>query len=210
VDDGRDPRSREDGAVFAPARVRTTRGPRLLAACVAIALSGLVAIAALDRLTGPDQPSSRATARDAAAAVPSSPVARASRAPATPKERSQRFTNGPEIEPRPGSAQVLLLDLRPAGSHLFVHGDVFSLAIVRVSVALEDGGGSLVAARESVGIPGGSTAFRIGAVPRFDVQFSVPDEVMGEGMWVAVTAYNAAGRALATLRQLVPRTLDVM
>ena len=53
-------------------------------------------------------------------------------------------------------------------------------------------------------------AFRLGAVPRFDVQFSVPDEVMGEGMWIAVTAYGEAGKALTTVRQLVARALDVM
>jgi len=47
-------------------------------------------------------------------------------------------------------------------------------------------------------------------VPRFDVQFSVPDEVMGEGIWIAVTAYGEAGKALGTVRKLVPRRSDVM
>src|SRR2546423_785836 len=82
--------------------------------------------------------------------------------------------------------------------------------VVPVKVDLEDSQGRLVAAAESVKIPGGSTAFRLGAVPRFDVQFSVPDEVMGEGIWIAVTAYGEAGKALTTVRQLVPRALDVM
>src|SRR5439155_11049253 len=128
---------------------------------------------------------------------------------ATPN-RSKRFTDGPEIAPRQQPTEVMALDLRPAGSHLFVHGDVFSLAVVRVSVELEDSQGSSVADAESVKIPGGSTAFRIGAVPRFDVQFSVPDEVMGEGMWIAVTAYGDSGKALATVRALVPRASDAM
>jgi hypothetical protein len=195
--------AREDGAVFAPAQVRTSRGPRLLAVGVALALGGLVAIGAVDRLISPDQPAS--------ARVTEGPiVAQGHSTPTPPPNRSKRFINGPEIAPRQTPEEVVALDLRPAGSHLFVHGDVFSLAVVRVSVDLEDSRGSHVTATESVQIPGGSTAFRLGAVPRFDVQFSVPDEVMGEGIWIAVTAYGEAGKALGTVRQLVPRASDVM
>ena len=200
----------EDGAVFVATKVRTSRGSRFLAGGVVLALGGLVAIGAVDRLITPGQPASgRSTVGPAVAQARSSPVARASREPTTPQERSDRFANRVEL-PSPPSASVIALDLRPAGSHLFVHGDVFSLAVVRVSVHLEDSQGSLVAPAESVKIPGGSTAFRLGAVPRFDVQFSVPDEVMGEGMWIAVTAYAEAGKALVTVRQLVPRASDAM
>ena len=202
---------REDGAVFVPARVRTSRGSRLLAVGVTLALGGLVAVGAIDRLLGSDQTASaRASVAPLVAELSSTPVARASRAPTTPQERSERFNNGMEIAPATQPAEIVALDLRPAGSHLFVHGDVFSIAVVRVSVDLEDGQGSLVAAPASVKIPGGSTAFRIGAVPRFDVQFSVPDEVMGEGMWIAVTAYGDTGNRLGTVRQLVPRVSDAM
>ena len=192
----------EDGAIFAPAQVRTSRGPRFLAVGVALALGALVAIGAVDRLISPDQP--------VAARVTEGPLVAQVRPTPPPPNRSKRFINGPEIAPRQIPTQVVALDLRPAGSHLFVHGDVFSLAVVRVSVDLEDGRGTPVVAPASVQIPGGSTAFRLGAVPRFDVQFSVPDEVMGEGMWIAVTAYGAAGKALGTVRQLVPRVADVM
>ena len=202
---------REDGAVFVPAKVRTSRGSRFLAVSVALALGGLVAIGAFDRLSTSDQPASgRAPVGPAVAQARSTPGTRASREPVTPQEPSERFTNGPEVAPRPRPPAMVALDLRPAGSHLFVHGDVFSRAVVRVSVDLEDSQGSPVAATESVKIPGGSTAFRLGAVPRFDVQFSVPDEVMGEGMWIAVTAYGDSGKALATVRALVPRASDAM
>ena len=201
----------DDGAVFVATKVRTSRGSRFLAGGVVLALGGLVAIGAVDRLITLDQPASgRSTVGPAVAQARSNPVTRASREPTTPQERSDRFANGIELPPRPPSEEIVALDLRPAGSHLFVHGDVFSLAVVRVSVHLEDSQGSLVAPAESVKIPGGSTAFRLGAVPRFDVQFSVPDEVMGEGMWIAVTAYAEAGKALITIRQLVPRESDAM
>jgi hypothetical protein len=201
----------EDGAVFVATKVRTGRGPRLLAAGVVLALGSLVAIGAVDRLITPDQPASGRSSVDAAVAeVRSTPVTMASRAPTLPQERSERFNNGIEIGPTQPPTEIVALDLRPAGSHLFVHGDVFSLAVVLVSVDLEDSKGSMVAATVSVEIPGGSTAFRLGAVPRFDVQFSVPDEVMGEGMWVAVTAYGDAGKALVTVRELVPRESDAM
>jgi hypothetical protein len=201
----------EDGAVFVATKVRTSGGPRFVAISVVLALGGLVAIGAVDRLMTPDQPASaRSTVGPAVAQARSTPVTRASREPAMPQERSERFANGIEIGPRQPPTEIVALDLRPAGSHLFVHGDVFSLAVVRVSVDLEDSQGSMVAATESVKIPGGSTAFRLGAVPRFDVQFSVPDEVMGEGMWIAVTAYGDAGDALGTVRQLVPRESDAM
>jgi hypothetical protein len=195
--------AQEDGAVFAPATVRASRGSRFLAVGVALALGGLVALGAVDRLISPDQP--------AAARVTEGPVAAQARStPTPPSIRPKRSTDGPGIAPPQQPMEVVGLDLRPAGSHLFVHGDVFSLAVVRVSVELEDSQGSLVADAESVKIPGGSTAFRIGAVPRFDVQFDVPDEVMGEGMWIAVTAYGEAGKALVTVRQLVPRASDAM
>lgn len=206
-----EPGIREDGAVFVTAKVRSSRGSRFLAIGVSLALGSLVAIGAIDRLLTPDQSApARATDTPAIAQARSTPGTRASREPTMPQERSERFTNGIEIAPAQPPTEIVALDLRPAGSHLFVHGDVFSLAVVRVSVDLEDSRGSLVTAAESVKIPGGSTAFRLGAVPRFDVQFSVPDEVMGEGMWIAVTAYGDTGETLATVRQLVPRTSDAM
>jgi hypothetical protein len=210
TDDDRGSAIREDGAVFAPATVRSGRRPSLVAVGVLVALGGLIVIGGLDRLSGGDETPSGHDGTLPAAVVRPTPESRPSRAPTTPQERTDRFVDGPEIGSDRPPADVLALDLRPAGSHLFVHGDVFSLAVVRVSVDLEDSGGSLVAAMESITIPGGSTAFRLGAVPRFDVQFSVPDEVMGEGMWIAVTAYSDTGSPLATLRQLVPRALDAM
>jgi len=199
---------REDGAVFEAARVRVTRGPRFVAIGVALALGGLVGLGAINRVMTPDKPvSGRATDGPAVAQAQTTSLARASPEPTTPQERTDRFVNGPDL-PSPTAARVIALDLRPVGGDLFVHGDVFSLAVVRVSVDLEDSQGSPVAAAASVTIPGGSTAFRLGAVPRFDVQFSVTDEVSGEGVWVTVAAYGDTGARLATVRQLVPRASE--
>ena len=49
MDDRSDSAAREDGAVFAPARVRGSRSPRILASVVVIAVGALVAIGVLDR-----------------------------------------------------------------------------------------------------------------------------------------------------------------
>src|SRR5205809_800290 len=83
---------REDGAVFAPAQVRTSRGPRFLGAVVALALGGLVAIGAVDRLMSPDLATAdRVSDRPVAAQARSTPT--------PPPNRSKRFTDGPEIAP---------------------------------------------------------------------------------------------------------------
>jgi len=194
----------EDGAVFEAARVRTSRGPRFLAIGVALALGGLVGLGVINRLITPDKPASaRSTEGPTVAPAETTPLAKASREPTTLQERTDRFVNGPDL-PAPTAVDVIALDLRPVGGDLFVHGDAFSLAVVRVSVDLEDSQGSHVAAAASVEIPGGSTAFRLGAVPRFDVRFSMPNVLPGNGVWITVVAYGDTGARLATVRRLVP------
>jgi hypothetical protein len=56
---------------------------------------------------------------------------------------------------------------------------------------------------QSVDIPSGSTAFRIGAVPRFDVHFVIADKVQAEALLVSATALDAAGQLLSTLTRRV-------
>ena len=187
---------REDGATFALTRVRSGRAPRLLALGALVAVGGFVGIGVLERAVDPGP----APAADVAIATPKSAV------PATPpghgrEDPGQRFSNRP---PPVGStlpvSDVLQLDLRPAGSHLFVHGDVFSLSVTVVVVSIEDRDGH-VADTRSVQVPGGSTAFRLGANNRFDTLFNVPDELMGEGLLVRASAYDARGRILAALQE---------
>ena len=196
MDDRRDQLEGTEEAVFAPVRVGSRRSPRLLVAGAAVVVAAIVGAGVVDRL---------APAEDRTSLDPLPSQAAVAEATATP--RPPRPTSGPIIvsggrgEPR----DVLRVDLRPAGSHLFVHGDVFTLAIVRVTVSLEDEGGTSIS-RRSVDIPGGSTAFQLGAVPRFDVHFVLPDELMGDGVWVSTTAFNRDGRELASFRQSLPRS----
>jgi hypothetical protein len=67
-----------------------------------------------------------------------------------------------------------------------------------------------VAATRSVEVPGGSTAFLIGAVPRFDVHFFLPDEVQADGFVVSATALDAKGRRLSTVEQRIVRAAGSM
>ena len=159
---------------------------------VCLALGGLIAVGALDR----KPPPSDGVAAALVSAAPAAPV----RLQTAHPSRQPRVSVVPA---GPGNS-VLLLDIRPAGSHLFVHGDVFSLAVTRVAVTIEDAAGR-VAQTKAVDVPGGSTAFRLGAVPRFDVHFFLPDEIQADGFIVSATALDAGGHDLATLLQLVAR-----
>ena len=200
LDDDHAPGAAEDGAIFAPIRVTGTRRPRILASLVIAAVGGLIAIGALDR-GAPASPSSAVAAASKGPAATLVPQAtRSSRPPPRPSLQ----VPGP-FDGRAGAAQLIDLDIRPAGSHLFIHGDVFSLDVARVTVRIEDSAGH-VAATRSVDIPGGSTAFRIGSVPRFDVHFALADEIQADGYVVSATALDSAGHRLTTLLQLVARS----
>jgi hypothetical protein len=190
MDDQPRPDAAEDGAVFAPVRVTGGRRPRILASVVVVAIGGLIAVGAFDRGAAPPQAASIADAT--AAANPT--------ATARPTAQAFRSSEAP-------AAQLMDLAIRPAGPDLFVHGDVFSLDVARVTVRLEDSSGD-AAQTKSVDIPGGSTAFRIGAVPRFDVHFLLATEVQADGFIVSATALDAAGRSLTTLLQQIPRSVD--
>jgi hypothetical protein len=204
MDDRSDSADRDDGAVFAPARVRGSRGSRILVGVAVVLVGALVAIGVLDR-----QPES--------ADVAVLPASDAPAPPATIRPETARSSRPP---PRasigvPGSgtgsptAQVFDFDVRPAGSHLFIHGDVFSLTVTRVRVRIEDSAGH-VAATRAVDVPGGSRAFLIGAVPRFDVHFFLPDELQADGFVVSATALDAKGHRIVTLEQRVPRAAESM
>lgn len=192
----------EDGAIFAPTQVRRSGTPRILASVVLIALGGLIGIGALDRVLGQGAPVTPQTGGG-----PGPSKVQATAPGHTREDPGQRYTNGPEIGPSrtgpPGQpAEVLHVDPRPAGSHLFVHGEVFSLNVVVVVVSLEDASGN-VADLQSVKLQGGSTAFLLGPNARFDALFNVPDELMGEGLWVHANAYDTYGRILDAVQQPV-------
>ena len=197
MDDRSDSAARDDGATFAPARVRSSRAPRILASVVVVAVGAMIAVGALDR--GPDGDSAVVTpASEAPAATVRVQTAQSSRPPPRPTSRPLASAAGSP------NGQIFDLDVRPAGSHLFIHGDVFSLEVSRVRVRLEDAAGH-VAATRAVDLPGGSTAFLIGAVPRFDVHFFLPDEIQADGFVVSATALDGKGHRLATVEQRIPR-----
>jgi hypothetical protein len=192
----RDPRAPE-GAVFAPTVVRGGRGQRTLAGIVVVALGGLVVIGAVDHGAAPETNSVAAASE---AAAPATPL------PSSPTS-SRPAAAGPLASPgsQHGRAVVdglVQLDIRPAGSRLFVHGDVYSLKVTVVVLSIEDAAGH-VADERSVHLQGGSTAFRLGANTRFDALFDVPDELMGEGLWVRADAYDTKGRILEAQQQPV-------
>jgi hypothetical protein len=195
----RDPRA-PDGAVFAPTAVRQGRGQRALAGIVILAIGGLIAIGALDRGAAPE-PNDVAVASGAAPATPVPSSRRSSRPP-----QSSIGSRGSQ----PGRAVfdgLVQLDIRPAGSRLFVHGDVYSLSVIVVVLSIQDAAGNVADVR-SVHLQGGSTAFRLGANVRFDALFDVPDELMGEGLWIHANAYDTQGRIVEA--QLQPIIAPVL
>lgn len=187
MDTRRDTSDRADGAVFAPTAIRAPRRPPIIALGLALAVGGLALLGALDGLGQ----------GGSSAADDSGPAIAAEGSRVTPRpSRTARST----LVPGPtGPVGLVELDVRPAGSHLFVHGEVYSLDIIVVTVAIEDAAGH-VSDVESVRLQGGSTAFRLGANARFDVRFDVPDEVMGEGLWVQSNAYDFNGRTIDVQR----------
>ena len=190
---------REDGAVFAPVQVRKARSPRILASVAVVALGGLIAIGAFDRLNQPGSSNAEIAALPSAAAPVPTQATRSSRPP----------PRGPRPISPGRTGALIALDVRPAGSHLFVHGDVFALDIASIRVRLEDAAGH-VAATKSIVIPGGSTAFLLGAVPRFDAHFFLPDEIQGDGYIVAATAIDKGGKAMFTITKSVARSTESM
>ena len=194
MDERRDTTARDDGAVFAPTQIRSPRRPPILAAVVAVTIGALALVGAFEGLGGDASTAAAPTA--AAAAVPE--VMR------TPRPARTR-PPGP-VPPPTAQTDILELALRPAGSHLFVHGDVSSLNVIVVTVSIADAAGH-VSEVQSVKLQSGVTVMSNGANlrfnARFDVRFDVPDEVMGEGLWVLADAYDFRGRIIESLRQPV-------
>jgi hypothetical protein len=186
--------ARRDGAVFDPTSVRTRGRPPRLATGLALGLMTLVGLGVVDAINGRRPPP-----RPDGAALATEPPARATR---TQRPIGDDTIPGTRLQtPVP---DVLALDLRPAGSHLVVHGDVYSPRVMQVIVALEDPAGNVMDVRFARLIDGPHST-GLGAGARFDVHFGVPDEFMGEGLWVVATAFSAVGEQLDSIRRPVVR-----
>jgi len=190
MDDRRGQDDAPDEAVFTPAPLRPRGRPPILVAGVALVIVALVGAATLDQ-RGRHRPAPAGfeplvTTTDAVAAGTTRPAG-------TPRPRPR----GPA-----GVPELIRLDARPIGRHLFVHGDVFSLDAFTVVVALEDQG--VVTATETVRMPGGSTAFLTDANPRFQARFDMPRRAPAGSVWVRANAYDTHGDLILSLRQPVP------
>lgn len=178
-------RPRDDGATFEPARVSgPTRRPIVgVALVVGVMVAGIGLAGALDGVR--TSPPVRASADAAVATLPGS-VGLASGGPSVA---------GPVAEP-----VLLTLDARATARHLFVHGDVFSLDATLVIVSIADAAGHVVEER-SLDLPGGSTAFRLGANDRFDAQFPLDGPIGIDERWLEARAYDRFGETIASVRR---------
>jgi hypothetical protein len=192
MDTRRDTDERTEGAVFAPTAIRARGRPPVVVLGLALALGGLALVGALDGLGAGD----------------SSPTDMPAIAADAPRitSRPTRTVRSTLVPPPTGPASLVELDVRPAGSQLFIHGEVYSLNVIRVTVSIEDAAGH-VSDVQSARLQGGSTAFRLGANARFDLRFDVPDEVMGEGLWFQASAYDFRRRTIDVQRAPVLHAL---
>jgi hypothetical protein len=167
------------GAEFPPRPIgRVSRRRPIVEAALAISAGGLVLVGLLERPPGPGAASSLS--------VPASPRTAVS-GTAVPAPGTFR-----PARPSPGPAELIRLDGRPDGRHLFVHGEVFSLRVEPVIVSIRDPDGRTLEIR-TLDMPGGSTAFRIGSVNRFEVRFDRPDPEVTRLVAVQASGYDAAG-----------------
>lgn len=103
------------------------------------------------------------------------------------------------VPARRRGAPLLALDARLAGGHLLLRGDVFTRQAVVVIVTILDGTDEALKVR-SIHMPGGSTAFRIGANEQFDLAFAVADWPAAPAS-VTATAYDRTGYPIEWLRE---------
>ena len=165
-----------DGAVFAPQSVRGSNGPpRIVAAGLAIVLGSLVVIGLLP---------AGDPARDGVAVATDRATPRM-----TELVVSRRFGE-PLPAPSSGDAPLMQLDVRADRRLVFVYGEVFSNRVKVVVVSLRDAAGETTDIR-TVNIPGGSTAFRIGSVDRFDLLFERPESMIDGAITIQASGYDA-------------------
>ncbi len=193
-----DASERQDGAVFAPRSVRAPGGRSWIGAVAVLVGVGSLVLTGLLQSPAPAEPPP----------VPSTaaPVALAT-APTIGALRSKRFAEGPFATPRgvAGPESIVAAEIRPDGRYVFVHGEVFSERVARVVVSLRNRLGRTVDTR-GVSLPGGSTAFRIGAVDRFVVQLARPTPRIAATMTVRIVCFDESGARIGAVS--VPATGD--
>lgn len=195
MDDRRRKDDQPDEAVFAPVPLSARGRPPIILAGVALAIVAAVSAATLEGVGGdPSIP---------AGVVPAVTAVTAPQALAARTELPTRSSRPPRPAQPTVTPELIRLDLRPSGRHLFVHGDVFSMDAFIVVVSLEERG--VVTETRTVSMPGGSTAFLTDANPRFQARFDMPQEARVGFLWVRANAYDSHGDLILSLREPVLR-----
>lgn len=193
MDDREDDELRADEAVFETARLTPARRP-VGAIAIGLIIGGL-ALAGVAGGRGAAGGDARGGEGAWSRATATRPMSAAAYERSLWKEAPWRSSPG---RGEPSAASLLAIDARIADGLLSLHGEVFSPLAEIVVIAVGDVAGRSTEVR-SIELPGGSTAFRLGAADRFDVSFSV--DAAAEAVWVDATAYDAAGNRLGTVRE---------
>ena len=187
---------RPDEAVFDMAPLRQAKQSYGLVAAGALAI-GIVGIAVVGGIGRQVPPPVVAQVADVPAVLDVPGV----------RTSSQRLFEGPfgpldgrtGVTPGRTGRPLLTIDAQRSDGLVFVHGDVFTRRAVNVVVVLTvaDGRNRTITV-QSVGIPGGSTAFRLGANERFDTTFHLPASPTMQPTTVSASAYDDAGAVIAS------------
>ena len=193
-DEGRGTGGTENGATFAPARIRARGGPPILAAALALAVGGLVIAGALERL---GVSSSADTSFGVGGPSPASSGAGAS---GIGEDIPPRF--GDDMAPVVASNTDTAIRLR-ARRHpetTYVHGDVYVAGVTWVFISIQDTSGR-VAGWASVSVPGAAGPTNDDTPTlRFDVEVAVPPSYDDRSIWIQANAYDALGRIVESTR----------
>ena len=154
---------RADEAVFEAVRV-PRRGRPIAAMAIAGVVGGLSLLSIVGGATG-DAVREPGWTRATAARPAVSTAADGDAAREAPW-RTRPGTGEPSV------THLLAIEARLTGGQLALHGDVFSPKADIVVIAVGDVAGRSTEVR-SIELPGGSTAFRLGANDRFDVAFDI-------------------------------------
>ena len=195
---GREPES----ATFTPSRVADRRGrPPLLLLGFAAVLGAVVLAAVVGQtpaLPGPIAPVGGASPNAAAMGASRVPSPNPAGLPSGP-----RFSPGVAATPAPiltSGPGPIELKARRHPETMFVHGDVFAERVTWVFVSLMDDRGQ-VAGWASVSVPGAAgPGVGTGPTLRFDVELALPARTSAERLWILATAYDSAGRLVASTR----------
>lgn len=173
-----------DEAVFTPVSLPRRKRP-IGGAVIALLVGGLAVVGVLG-------------SREHAALAGSHAKPPVAAAPGSEAFREAPWRSRPGTG-EPATAALLAIDARMAGRRLFLSGEVFTPDAFIVFVTIGDLDDNTLEVR-SVDMPGGSTAFRLGANDRFDLTFEM-DAWPTAAAWATATAFDRTGYPIESVRQ---------